>query len=119
MANRLTHYLRGTKHMEGAWPEGTEVNEYGDLMRGEEPGPFLADLGAAVQGVPSAMVEWWRDSHRWTRDKYIYEVVPDTGLDSILVRFEHPDYRLWRTLGRVSDALIMLIVLIVVLAVFL
>lgn len=79
---------------------------------------FLRDLFDATRGIPSAMRQSWKDAHRWDRPKYIYERVDYDDKSSALVAKENPDYTLWRRLGPVSDALIVLILVLIVLMVF-
>lgn len=81
---------------------------------------FLGELVWAVRGIPSEVARQWRDAHRWDRAKGSYDVVPD-GNHQSLVYTPDPDYLMWRKLGRVTDALLVLIapsiVLMIVLAV--
>lgn len=85
----------------------------------------VREFGVAVGGVPSEMRQWWKDGHTWDRPRYDYEVVDQvadghTPGPFTLERIgEKPDYTLWRRLGYVSDALLVLIVVLLVLAVFL
>lgn len=66
---------------------------------------FLGDLVWACKGIPSEALRWWKDAHRWDRDKGEYVIVPDGNHES-LIYVPDPDYKMWRTLGWVTDALI-------------
>jgi hypothetical protein len=75
-----------------------------------------------VANVPAEIAQWWRDGHRWDREKYVYSEVegphaPGGGRTIALVRSVHPDYTVWRALGYVSDALLLILVLTIVLTV--
>lgn len=68
-----------------------------------------------VRGIPAEMVQWWKDGHRWDRDKYDYEYEYDSyGQPITQIRYESDDYVLWRRLGVLSDALLLVIVLLIV-----
>jgi hypothetical protein len=100
----IKHYLRGTRHMEGAWPPGTPVNEYGDRITGDEPkDPFVVDIVRAACGIPAEMRQLWHDSHRWTRERE-HETIVTRRLESggtthTVVLEQDEDYALWRRLG--------------------
>jgi hypothetical protein len=81
----------------------------------DKVGEFVTDLGASVASIPGGMRQWWKDGH--TRTEWLHEW--ETGpIDSEAVQ-SYRDWKLWRGLGIVSDALIVVIVLLVILAVLL
>lgn len=86
---------------------------------------FLRSLVEAWRGIPSAMAEDWRAGH--TRTAWLREWekgnLSEPGEPVEWFSFDtkseasYRDYRLWYALGIVSDALIVLVVLLVILAV--
>lgn len=85
----------------------------------------VIEFGSAVKGVPSEMRQWWKSAHTWDRGKYTdYEIVDLCG-DGItpgpydIMAVELPDYVLWRRLGYVRNALLILIVVLIALMVIL
>lgn len=82
---------------------------------------FLKGLGTATKGVPGAMGQAWKDSHtrtpwlrEWEEDQNYGELGgrPILFVDS-RAEASYDDHRLWRLLGRVSDALIFIMVFII------
>jgi len=89
---------------------------------------FLRDLLLALKGIPSSMRQAWKDSHTvtpWLREwrktnlaftedgRPMFVDCDHTGLNS------YHDYRAWLWLGRISDALLILIAVLILLCVVL
>ena len=81
---------------------------------------FNDDL-ALVGSIPAEVKRWWKDGHRWDRETEITELHPvelaDGSTALAVFAVEDPDHRLWRYLGHVSDALLLVIAVLVILMV--
>jgi hypothetical protein len=90
-------------------------------------GDFLRDLGSATVAIPGEMRQWWKDGHTRTEWLYVWEkrnLGPEDGPPSFFscdneAERSYADYRLWRTLGVASDALLVTIAVLIVLAIVL
>jgi hypothetical protein len=71
------------------------------------------ELAWAVKGIPGEMVQWWHDCHRWDRPIESLEVVPDGNHQSVIA-IPDPDYVMWKRLGYVADAWLILLALAIV-----
>jgi hypothetical protein len=79
---------------------------------------FLRELALTTRNVPAEIATWWRDSHRWDRQTHLYidehQTLPSGGETVTMTWRVDPEYRLWRTLGKVSDALLLTIAVLIV-----
>jgi hypothetical protein len=81
---------------------------------------FLNDLGSAAVNVPAEIARWWREGHTRTEWLYAWEDGDhaDPGARHLFAISDTDplnSYKLWRLLGRVSDALLLTIAALVVL----
>lgn len=74
---------------------------------------FLCDLAWATKTLPAETISQWREAHVWFRPHGELVIVPD-GNHQSLVYVEDPEYRLWKRLGYVTDAILVLIAVLVV-----
>lgn len=80
---------------------------------------FLKEFWIVVRDVPAEAKRQWHEAHTrtpWLR-KWDQEPCPQGGRPIILVGTEaeasYNDYKLWRTLGVVSDVLLALMLIII------
>lgn len=74
----------------------------------------LRDLFDALVGLPAAIRDHWREAHRMSPWLGVWADVPMDQLDTDRVQASYRDYKLWRLLGRVSDAILLVIVALLV-----
>lgn len=70
----------------------------------------LVELAWAVKTIPVEAADQWRQAHRWNREKGDYVIVPD-GNHQSLIWIDDPDYVMWKRLGWITDALLLVIAL--------
>jgi hypothetical protein len=80
---------------------------------------FLRELVQAVISIPGEMRQEWKDAHTRTDWLRLWEDAPLADLAGNAAAQSYRDWKLWHKLGIVSDALLVLIVLLVILAVLL
>lgn len=83
----------------------------------------LEEVGIALRGLPGEVADWWHNGHARSSWLRRWEDGNCADWDNGVLFYHNDyesihsweDYKLWRMLGRVSDALILLLVLTIVL----